>query len=94
MIPTFVIRSKDIVHRYLNRCAHRSLELDWNDGDFFDIYGEYLPCATRGAQYAPASGACVGGSVVWCRAGKTSPVVEKNGEILLELGDDIHLVDS
>jgi nitrite reductase/ring-hydroxylating ferredoxin subunit len=82
-----------VVHAYLNRCAHRSLELDWNEGDFFDAFGEHLLCATHGARYAPASGACVGGP---CRgAGLVKPAVsEENGDVLLEPGDDVHLINS
>jgi len=61
VVPAFAIRFNGKVHAYLNRCAHRSLELDWTEGDFFDAYGELLLCATHGARYAPASGTCVGG---------------------------------
>ncbi|MCR4300261.1 MAG: Rieske 2Fe-2S domain-containing protein [Sulfuricaulis sp.] len=59
--PAFVIRFNGTAHAYLNRCAHRSLELDWVGGEFFDAFGEHLLCATHGARYIPASGACVGG---------------------------------
>jgi len=48
-IPAFAVRFHGKVHAYLNRCAHRSLELDWNEGDFFDAFGEHLLCATHGA---------------------------------------------
>ena len=91
--PAFAIRFNGIVHAYLNRCAHRSLELDWMEGDFFDAFGEHLLCATHGARYLPASGACVGGPCTGTGLVKL-PVFEENGEILLELGDDIHLVNS
>lgn len=93
MAPAFAIRFDGIAHAYLNRCAHRSLGLDWVEGDFFDAFGAHLLCATHGARYAPASGACVrgpcggAGLVKLCR-------IEENGEILLELGNDIHLVNS
>lgn len=89
----FVIRFGGAVHGYLNRCAHRSLELDWSEGDFFDAFGEHLLCATHGARYAPASGACVGGPCGAAGLVKL-PVIEKNGVVLLEFGDDIHLVNS
>lgn len=90
--PAFVIRFDGAVHGYLNRCAHRSLELDWNEGDFFDVFGEHLLCATHGARYAPASGACVGGPCGG--AGLVKLVVsEINGDVLLEPEDDIHLIN-
>lgn len=91
--PAFVVRFGGAVHAYLNRCAHRSLELDWNEGDFFDAFGEHLLCATHGARYAPTSGACVGGPCGGAGLVKLR-IIEENGEVLLELGDDIHLVSS
>lgn len=91
--PAFTVRFNGIAHAYLNRCAHRSLELDWVGGEFFDAFGEHLLCATHGARYIPASGACVGGPCGGAGLVKL-PLVEENGEILLESGDDIHLVNS
>lgn len=91
--PAFVIRFGGAVHGYLNRCAHRSLELDWSEGDFFDAFGEHLLCATHGARYAPASGVYVGGPCGGAGLVKLA-VSEKNGEVFLEPGDDIHLMSS
>lgn len=87
----FVIRYRGRVHAYLNRCAHRSLELDWNAGEFFDRAGEYLLCATHGARYAPDSGRCRGGP---CGGGAliALPVMEESGEVLLDATDEVHLV--
>lgn len=59
--PAFVVRYNGMVHAYLNRCAHISVELDFNEGDFFEEGGLYLVCSTHGALYDPESGACVGG---------------------------------
>ncbi len=91
--PAFAVRFNGVAHAYLNRCAHRSLELDWVEGDFFDAFGAHLLCATHGARYAPASGACVGGPCGGAGLVKL-PVFEENGEILFDFGDDIHLVNS
>lgn len=60
-VPAFVIRFDNQVHGYLNRCAHQEVELDWNEGEFFDIDRRYLLCATHGALYDPASGRCIFG---------------------------------
>lgn len=57
----FVVRHGGRFHGYLNRCAHRSVELDWMEGEFFDASGEFLVCATHGARYDPATGACIAG---------------------------------
>jgi len=59
--PAFVIRKNGSVHGYLNRCAHVAMELDWQEGVFFDFEGRDLLCSTHGATYDPASGRCVGG---------------------------------
>jgi nitrite reductase/ring-hydroxylating ferredoxin subunit len=59
--PAFAVRFRGSVHAYLNRCAHVPVELDWQQGEFFDHSGLYLICATHGAQYAPESGRCLGG---------------------------------
>ncbi|HEY5682881.1 MAG TPA: Rieske (2Fe-2S) protein [Sulfuricaulis sp.] len=91
--PAFVIRFNGVAHGYLNRCAHRFLELDWNEGDFFDAFNEHLLCATHGARYVPATGTCVGGPCVGAGLVKL-PVTEQNGEVLLEPVDDLHLVGS
>ena len=59
--PAFVVRFRGQVHAYLNRCGHVPVELDWQQGEFFDSSGLYLICATHGALYAPDSGRCLGG---------------------------------
>ena len=59
--PAFVVRFQGRVHAYLNRCAHVPMEMDWQEGEFFDHSGLYLICATHGALYAPESGRCLGG---------------------------------
>lgn len=60
-VGAFVIRYDGQAFGYLNRCAHVPMELDWQEGQFFDSAGLYLMCATHGATYAPDTGLCVGG---------------------------------
>ncbi len=59
--PAFVVRFRGRVYGYLNRCSHVPVEIDWQEGRFFDFSGLYLVCATHGALFAPESGACLGG---------------------------------
>lgn len=59
--PAFVVRYHGQAYAYLNRCAHVPVQLDWQEGEFFDHSGIYLICATHGALYDPASGRCLGG---------------------------------
>jgi nitrite reductase/ring-hydroxylating ferredoxin subunit len=59
--PAFVVRYGGTAHGYLNRCAHVAMELDWQEGVFFDSTGHDLLCSTHGAAYEPSSGRCIGG---------------------------------
>jgi nitrite reductase/ring-hydroxylating ferredoxin subunit len=76
----FVVRYGGAVFGYLNRCAHVPIELDWNEGQFFESSGLYLMCATHGAIYDPETGRCAGGP---CRGGRLRPlsVLERDGKI-------------
>lgn len=76
----FVVRYNNVVHAYLNRCAHVPIELDWAEGEFFESGGNYLMCSTHGAIYLPESGSCAGGP---CRGGRLHPiaVLEQDGRI-------------
>jgi nitrite reductase/ring-hydroxylating ferredoxin subunit len=59
--PAFIVRWRGVAHAFINRCGHVPIELDWQEGKFFDLTGRYLICATHGAMYSPESGRCVGG---------------------------------
>ena len=60
-VPAFVVRKNGKPHGYLNRCAHVAMELDWQEGVFFDSEGRDLLCSTHGATYGASSGRCIGG---------------------------------
>ncbi|MFN3593193.1 MAG: Rieske (2Fe-2S) protein [Thiobacillaceae bacterium] len=82
--PAFVIRFAGVVRAYLNRCGHIPVELDYLPGDFFDLSRLYLVCATHGALYDPATGACLGGR---CNGRGLTPlpvVEEADGIYLME----------
>ena len=80
--PAFAVRFRGRVHAFLNRCGHVPVELDWQQGEFFDSSGLYLICATHGALYAPDSGRCLGGR---CNGKglEAVPVAEDDGWIVL-----------
>jgi nitrite reductase/ring-hydroxylating ferredoxin subunit len=82
----FVVRYGGIVRGFLNRCAHVPIELDWNEGQFFESSGLYLMCSTHGAIYDPETGRCAGGP---CRGGSLRPiaVVEHGGKIYWQPDD-------
>jgi len=60
-LPAFAVRYRGVVRAFLNRCGHVPVELDWVEGEFFDLSGLYLVCATHGASYLPDSGRCAYG---------------------------------
>ena len=80
--PAFVIRYQGKAHAFLNQCGHVPVELDWQEGEFFDAEQVYLVCATHGALYDPAKGTCISGR---CNGrGLTAlPVEENNHQIRL-----------
>ena len=59
--PAFIVRKDGRAHGYLNRCAHVAMELDWQEGVFFDSDGRDLLCSTHGAVYDARDGRCLGG---------------------------------
>jgi len=85
--PAFVVRYEGRVHGYLNRCAHLPMELDWREGEVFDLNGRDLICSTHGAVYAADSGRCLGGP-----CGRTPLVAlqveERNGKVYFKGIDD------
>ncbi|HEU4709053.1 MAG TPA: Rieske 2Fe-2S domain-containing protein [Methylophilaceae bacterium] len=80
----FVVRFGGKVYGFVNQCAHIPVELDWNEGDFFNMSRDYLICSTHGAQYEPTSGYCVLGP---CKGRNLIPlpVVERDNKIFLNL---------
>lgn len=78
----FVIRFRGKPYAYVNQCAHVSVELDWNQGEFFTAQKDYLICATHGAHYRPDNGFCVMGP---CKGKnlKSLEVIEQNKQIII-----------
>ena len=81
-VPAFAVRYGGTVHAYINRCAHRGVELDWEPGRFFDSTGCLLICATHGAVYDPITGVCVAGPCTGA-ALCAVPVREDGGHVWL-----------
>ncbi|MBI3432886.1 MAG: Rieske 2Fe-2S domain-containing protein [Hydrogenophilales bacterium] len=76
----FVVRYDGQPRAFLNQCGHVPVELDWQEGEFFDHSRLYLICSTHGALYHPASGYCVGGRCAG-RGLIPVPVVEHDGHV-------------
>ncbi len=82
--PAFVIRHRGKVHGFINRCAHIQVELDWQEGQFFDDEQQYLICATHGALYQPDTGECIAGP---CKNGKLEKLA------ITEDGDGVFILE-
>ena len=78
----FVVRFDGRPRAFLNQCGHAPVELDWQEGEFFDDSQLYLICSTHGALYHPASGQCVGGRCAGRRL-TSLPAVERDGHVYL-----------
>ena len=87
-VSGFVIRFKGVPYAYVNQCAHVSVELDWNEGEFFTAQQDYLICATHGAHYRPDNGFCVLGP---CKGRSLKPLkaVEQNGKIIINIASAV-----
>ena len=85
--PAFAVRFEQRVYGYLNRCGHMPMELDWREGEFFDLDGRDLICSTHGATYAADSGKCLGGP---CGGTPLVPlrVEERDGKVYFKGIDD------
>jgi len=59
--PAFAVRYRGEVRAYINRCPHVGMELDFMPGEFFDLSGDSLICATHAATYDPSTGRCTSG---------------------------------
>jgi nitrite reductase/ring-hydroxylating ferredoxin subunit len=81
-VSGFVVRYGGKPYAFVNQCAHVPVELDWNEGDFFDLTGHYVICATHGAHYEPMTGRCVMGPCKG-RALQALPIEERDGNIYL-----------
>lgn len=85
--PAFAVRYNGKAHAYINQCGHVPIELDWNEGEFFDLSRLYLICSTHGAMYDPSTGTCLEGRCDG-QSLKALLVVERNDNVYLKLEGD------
>lgn len=82
-VPAFAVRHEGVVRAYVNACAHEGVELDWEEGAFFDEEARHLVCATHGALYDPRDGRCVAGPCKGKALARVA-VVERDGAIVVD----------
>ena len=89
--PAFVIKYDYQFFAYKNKCGHIAVQLDYMPGEFFSDEGQTLICATHGAEYAPDTGACLGGPCYGVGLEKLD-VIEKQGQLFLQ-SDQFDIVE-
>ncbi len=82
-IPAFVVHYDYQYFAYLNRCGHIAVQLDYMPGEFFSDDGQSLICATHGAEYAPDTGACLGGPCFGVGL-EPLPIHVEDGQLVLQ----------
>jgi nitrite reductase/ring-hydroxylating ferredoxin subunit len=75
---------------YLNKCGHIAIQLDYMPGEFFSDDGQSLICSTHGAEYAPDTGACLGGPCYGVGL-EALNIIEDQGQLYLQ-NDEYQIV--
>lgn len=91
ILPAFVVQFDAHFYAYLNRCGHIAVQLDYFPGQFFSDDGQTLMCSTHGAEYAPNTGACLGGPCYGIGLERLD-IREANGQLYL-LEQDFKVVE-
>jgi nitrite reductase/ring-hydroxylating ferredoxin subunit len=90
-IPAFAVKFDYQYFAYLNKCGHIAVQLDYMPGQFFSDDGQTLVCSTHGAEYAPDTGACLGGPCYGIGL-ESLQINEKDGQLFL-INDDFQIVE-
>ena len=56
-----VVRQGSNIYAYENACPHIGTPLDWTPDRFLSADGQYIICATHGAEFTISSGTCISG---------------------------------
>ena len=79
----FVVREGGAAYGYVNSCPHQGTPLDWTPDQFISEDTGLILCATHGALFEIADGACVSGP---CEGDRLTPValrVDESGAVVL-----------
>ena len=81
-LDIFVLRLGDRVVGYHNLCPHVATPLNWVDGSFLTLDGDYILCDTHGAEFEIEDGRCVSGP---CIGDRLTPIELdlRDGEVVL-----------
>lgn len=82
----FVVRTRDGVRAYVNRCAHLRYPLNYAEDRFLSHDGSMIVCFVHGALFEKETGYCVAGP---CAGLSLAPVpVRLEGDLVL-LSDEV-----
>jgi len=79
----FVVRAGRTLHGYVNSCPHRGTPLDWTPDKFICARSGLILCATHGARFRIADGACVAGPCVGDRLTPVAVEIDPRGRVVL-----------
>ena len=86
-IEAFVLNHAGRLYAYVNQCCHIPMTMDWVENQFLTEDEQFIQCATHGALYEPASGACVAGPPLG-KCLTAVPLEIRDGEILARCPDE------
>ena len=86
VLDVVVLRRRDKISAYVNRCPHKGTPLETFPDRFLDQSGELLVCSTHGARFRVMDGKCVEGP---CEGASLEPLRVKvsDGKIMLAGAD-------
>ncbi len=82
----FVVREDDRVFGYLNSCPHLGSPLNWQGDTFVSDDSGLILCATHGALFEIADGACVSGPCAGQALEAVPVALDAQGRVVL-IGD-------
>lgn len=84
----FVVRDGARVFGYVNSCPHQGTPLDWTPDRFISSRSGLILCATHGAQFTVADGACVSGPCIGARLQSVPVATDARGNVILTKSSD------
>ncbi len=79
----FVVREGARVFGYVNSCPHQGTPLNWTPDRFISDHSGLILCATHGAQFTIADGACVSGPCIGARLQPVPVATDAQGCVVL-----------
>ena len=80
----FVVRKRDQLYAYRNRCPHIGVTLEWMPDEFLDVDRDYIQCAMHGALFAIEDGLCLRGPCLG-QSLQSVPLARRGGEWFIDL---------